>query len=54
MVRISGDPGPRPLVLGQKPTKKDLPAKSPTKIKGGGINLSNDNITLVRSRLPSP
>ena len=30
------------------PTKKDLPPKSPTKVKGGGWT-NNDNITLVRT-----
>ena len=29
-------------------TKKDLPPKSPTKVKGGGIQV-NHNITLVRA-----
>jgi len=33
-------------------TPKDLPPKSPTKIKGGGI-WENDNLTLVRGAKPS-
>ena len=30
---------------------KDLPPKSPTKVKGGGLT-PNDNITLVRAAKP--
>lgn len=37
-----------------KPTiKKDLPPKSPTKVKGGGLYAGNDNITFVRGAKPS-
>jgi hypothetical protein len=31
---------------------KDLPPKSPTKVKGGGLT-ENDNITLLRNAKPS-
>jgi hypothetical protein len=32
-----------------KKQPKDLTPKSPTKVKGGGIDLANDNITLLRA-----
>ena len=32
----------------KKPTRKDLPPKAPTTVKGGGSSMQ-DNITLVRS-----
>jgi hypothetical protein len=37
-----------------KPTiKKDLPPKSPSKVKGGGAVFPNDNITFVRGAKPA-
>jgi hypothetical protein len=38
--------------MGSKgPTKKDLPPKSPEKVKGGGWT-ANDNVTLLRAASP--
>jgi hypothetical protein len=36
---------------GSKPAKKikDLPSKASGKVNGGGINLGNDNMTLLRN-----
>ena len=36
----------------KKPGKRDLPPKSPTQVKGGGLTSINENITLVRGAKP--
>src|SRR5437762_3437308 len=36
----------------KKPGKRELPPKSPTQVKGGGLTSINENITLVRGAKP--
>jgi len=43
----TGDVTSRRMAM-KKPTRKDLPPKTPTTVKGGGSSMQ-DNITLVRS-----